>query len=298
MSDASTPPPGPFHYWDYPEPGPTALAMIESLPVRAELQGLLDNGDAEAIEQWLARAEVPEAVKAVVRRGLRGEDLFDAVEVASLHWYDRCGTYTVCLARRAGNRVWYEVWQDGDRLSELESDVELTGPELRNLMAKGDIDDEDYEYLAAFVASSQYHDDLADFAGWTEQDEGLRNKFIEGGEFPGHDFAWADLTGIAAARANLESASFYRASLAGADLFAAQLRHADLRYVELGYAVLQSAELEGAQLQGADLRNADLRFANLRNAKLCGADLRKADLRHANTRGADFSGANLTDCRW
>lgn len=291
MSDTNTclpRPAQPFRYWDYPEPGPQALSMMALSPLRDRLQALLEEGDAAEIEEWLASAEVPEAVKEVLRRGLLGEDLYDAVEVASLLWEDRCGTRTSCLALRRDGRILYQAWQDGVLIGEHKSEGELDGEEIRNLMVTGDVDDDDYSGKAAFTASSDFHD-LEDYEGWSEDSPAvaLAEGRMEGAELAGRDFALADLTGMRASRANLESASFYRARLVGGDFHAARLRHADLRFAELRYAFLQGADLEGAQLQGADLRNANLRFA----------DLRQADLSHADTRGADFSGADLTGCR-
>jgi uncharacterized protein YjbI with pentapeptide repeats len=300
MIDAITAEPRPvqrFRYWDYPEPGPVALAMLAPSPLRDQLQALLQDGDAGMIEEWLDTAVVAAEIKKVLRQGLRGEKVYDAVEAASLRWDDRTGTRTACVVRRQGRGLVYEVWQDGMQLAEREANRELGGRELLKLMLSGDFEtDADLPEVAAFEATSDFHEDLPDEAE-VELWRCLAVGVIEGWDLPGRDFAGADLAGIRASRANLEAAGFYGARLVGADFFATELRHANLCGAELRYAFLQSADLEGAQLQGADLRNANLRFACLRNAKLCGADLRHADLRHADTRGADFAGAILDDCR-
>jgi hypothetical protein len=285
----------PFRYWDYPEPGPIALAMLAPGPRRARLQRLLEARDAAAIHEWLDEADIADAVKEVVRRGLRGEEIYDAVydavEVASLRWDDRCGTVTSCVVRREPGWLLYEVWQDGELIGEFETMEELTGPEIRNLMVKSDINDEDYKGLAAFVTASAFHDDLEDFPGWQDEPDlqsVLEDGVIEGREFAGHDFTGANLPHLRAVRADLEAACFYRACLVGADFQSARLRHADLRQAELRHAFLQGADLEEAQLQGADLRHANLEFACLRNANLQGADLRDASLRHADLSGCRF----------
>ena len=97
--------------------GPAALAMLPASPARDHLQALLEDGDADAIGEWLESAEILETVKEVLRLGLRGEEVYDAVEVASLAWDDHTGTRTTCLARRAGGRVQYEAYQDGERIA-------------------------------------------------------------------------------------------------------------------------------------------------------------------------------------
>ena len=114
MSDVCPPTPGPFRYWDYPKPGPSALSLLGPGRLRNRLKKLVDEGDAVAIREWLDTTEAPEEVKVVLRRGLRGEEVYDAVEVASLRWEDRCGSHTSCIARREDDRLVYEVWQDGD----------------------------------------------------------------------------------------------------------------------------------------------------------------------------------------
>jgi uncharacterized protein YjbI with pentapeptide repeats len=273
-------------YWDYPPPGPAALAMLAPSPVRDRLKALLEEADAYEIEEWLAQAAIPEEVEHVLRRGLRGQDVYDAVEAASLVWEDRCGTYTSCVVRRQNEELLYQAWQDGELLGECETESELSGEEIRNLMVTGDIDDDDYSGKAGFTASSDFHE-VPDYEGWSEEPDVetiVASGVIEGKKFPGRDFSSLDLTGIRASRANLEGACFYRASLTGADFHAAALRHADFRCADLRYAVLHGADLEGAQLHGADLRGANLRFANLRGA----------DLHNALTEGADFTGADRT----
>lgn len=97
-------PPAPFRYWDYPEPGPTALAMLPPSPQRERLAVLLEGGDADEVAAWLETADIPEAVKAVVRRGLRGEQEYDAVAVGRLAWDDHTSTVTTCVATRRGGK--------------------------------------------------------------------------------------------------------------------------------------------------------------------------------------------------
>jgi hypothetical protein len=244
-----------FRYWDYPEPGPAALAMLASSPLRDQLQALLEEGECEAIEEWLARAEVPQAVKEILRQGYRGQDTFDVVEVGQLSWQDHLSTMTICLVTRRGAKLTYQAWQDGVLIGEHETDSELRGEEMRNLMVKGDIDDDDYEGKTAFAAYSDFHDDLEDYEGWTEEsdvEELLEKGVIEGRQLPGHDFAGRDLTGLRASRANLDGASFYGARLVGADFYAASLRHADFRFTDLRDACFQDADLEGARFHEAD----------------------------------------------
>ena len=69
MSDS---PAFPFRYWDYPEPGPAALSMLGPGTQSDELQVLLEDGDSDAIGEWLESTEVPDAVKEVLRKGFRG----------------------------------------------------------------------------------------------------------------------------------------------------------------------------------------------------------------------------------
>ena len=61
------PPAFPYRYWQYPEPGPAALAMLPLSPAREQLAALLVDGDADGIAGWLETADIPDAVKAVVR---------------------------------------------------------------------------------------------------------------------------------------------------------------------------------------------------------------------------------------
>ena len=58
-----------FRYWDYPEPGPTALAMLPPSAVRERFATLLADGDADEIGTWLETADIPDAVEVVLRRG-------------------------------------------------------------------------------------------------------------------------------------------------------------------------------------------------------------------------------------
>lgn len=160
-----------FRYWDYAEPGPAALAMLGSGPLRDRLNALLEEGDADDIEEWLKTAEVPDEVKEVLRRGLRGEWVYDAVEVGQLVWHDHLSTVTTCVAQRKEVRVLYRAWQDGELVGEHLADAELDGEEVRNLMVTGDIRDGDYTGKASFEASSAFHPDLEDFDGWEEPDD-------------------------------------------------------------------------------------------------------------------------------
>lgn len=160
-----------FRYWDYPEPGPAALSMLESGPLRDKLIALLEQEDADDIEEWLNSAKVPEPVKEVLERGLRGEWVYDAVEVGQLLWHDHLSTITTCVAQRQGNKVLYRAWQDGELIGEHLADAELDGEEIRNLMVTGDIRDDDYLGKAPFEAFSDYHSDLEDFDGWEEPED-------------------------------------------------------------------------------------------------------------------------------
>jgi hypothetical protein len=165
------PPTLPFRYWDYAEPGPAALAVLPASPLREQLVALLADGDADEIASWLEAADIPEAVKGVLRRGLRGEGEFDAVEVGRLTWDDLTSTATTCVARREGGKVLYRAWQDGELIGEHLAENELSGEAIRNLMVTGDIADDDYVGRTSFTASSAYHSDLADFDGWEEPED-------------------------------------------------------------------------------------------------------------------------------
>jgi hypothetical protein len=166
-----------FAYWDYPDPGQVALAMIRPPRLRSQLKRLLEAGDADEIEAWLDTAKIAEFVKRVLRQGLRGEWMYDAVEVGRLNWHDHLSTITTCVAQRKGGKLLYTAFQDGDRVGEHLSDSELDGDEIRNLMVKGCVDDDDYTAKADFEASSDFHKDLEDYEGWQgaeddEDDEG------------------------------------------------------------------------------------------------------------------------------
>jgi hypothetical protein len=109
----------PFRYWDDPEPGPAALALLGPSDMRDRLAALLAEGDPEAIEEWLAEESIPEEVKQVLGRSLRGEEAFDAVAAAGLRWEDRTGSYTSCVVQRQGKGLVYRVWQLFDYLSQV-----------------------------------------------------------------------------------------------------------------------------------------------------------------------------------
>jgi hypothetical protein len=160
-----------FRYWDYPEPGPAALAMLETGPQRDQLNALLEEGDAGDIEEWLGTAELTEPVKEVLGKGLRGEWVYDAVEVGQLVWHDHLSTVTTCVAERKDGKILYRAWQDGGLVGEHLADAVLDGEEIRNLMVTGDIRDDDYVGKASFEASSAFHPDLEDFDGWEEPDD-------------------------------------------------------------------------------------------------------------------------------
>jgi hypothetical protein len=197
---------------------PAALAMLGPSPTRNRLRALLEEADAQEIEEWPPRAAIPEEVEHVLRRGLRGEEIYDAVEAARLVWEDRSGTRTSCVVRRPNEALLYQAWRDGLLLGK-----------------------------AAFAVSYYYHE-IRDPDGWPEApaiETILADGVIEGMRFPGLDFSSLDLAGIRASRANLEGTCFYRANLAGADFHAAGLRHSDLRFADLRYAVLQGADPEG-----------------------------------------------------
>jgi len=161
----------PYRYWQYPDPGAEALAMLARSPQREQLDALVVDGDADEVAAWLEAADIPDAVKAVVRRGLRGEEVYDAVEVGRLVWDDHTSTVTTCVARREGDKVLYQAWQDGELIGEQRAERLLGGEAIRNLMVTGDIADDDYEGKTSFVASSAYHPDLEDFDGWEEPEE-------------------------------------------------------------------------------------------------------------------------------
>jgi hypothetical protein len=165
------PPASPYPYWQYPDPGPEALAMLPPSPAREQLAALLEEGDADEIAKWIETADIPDAVKTVVRRGLRGEEAYDAVEVGRLAWDDHTSTVTTCVARREGDNILYQAWQDGELIGEQRAERVLSGGAIRNLMVTGDIADDDYEGRTSFVASSAFHPDLEDFDGWEEPDE-------------------------------------------------------------------------------------------------------------------------------
>ena len=155
-----------FAYWDHPEPGPVALSMIRPPSLRRQkLKHLLDKGDADDIKEWLERVKIAEIVKRVLRQGLRGEWVYDAVEVGSLVWHDHLSTITNCVAMRRNDKLLYQAWQDGELVGEHVSEHELDGDEIRNLMVKGCIDDDDYTSKASFEASSKFHKDLEDYDG-------------------------------------------------------------------------------------------------------------------------------------
>ena len=161
----------PFRYWQYTEPGPAALAMLPPSAVRERLAALLADGDADEIAVWLEAADIPEAVKAVLRQGLRGEEEFDAVEVGRLAWDDHTSTLTTCVARREGDKILYQAHQDGELIGEQLAERVLSGMAIRNMMVTGDIADDDYEGRISCVASSAFHPDLEDFPGWEESED-------------------------------------------------------------------------------------------------------------------------------
>jgi len=158
-------------YWPYRDPGAEALAMLPPSPARERLAALLADRDADEIAKWLETADIPEAVKAVVRQGLRGGEQYDAVEVGRLKWDDHTSTVTTCVARREGDKILYQAQQDGELIGEQLAERVLSGEAIRNLMVAGDIADDDYEGRTSFVASSAYHPDLEDFDGWEESEE-------------------------------------------------------------------------------------------------------------------------------
>ena len=165
------PPASPFRYWQYPEPGAEALAILPSSPQRGQLAALLADGDADEIAAWLEAADISDAVKTVVRRGLRREEVYDAVEVGRLVWDDHTSTVTSCVARREGDKVLYRAWQDGELIGECLAERLLSGMAIRNLMVTGNIADDDYEGKTSFEASSAFHPDLEDFDGWEEPED-------------------------------------------------------------------------------------------------------------------------------
>ena len=63
-----------FRYWDYPEPGPAALLMLDSGPLRDQLKALLEEGDADDIEEWLKTAEVPDEVNRIAEEFIAAHD--------------------------------------------------------------------------------------------------------------------------------------------------------------------------------------------------------------------------------
>lgn len=164
-------PASPFRYWQYPDPGAEALAMLTPSLEREQLAALLADGDADEIVAWREEADILKAVKVVLRRGLRGEQAFDAVEVGRLAWDDHTSTVTTCVVTRVGDKVLYQAWQDGELIGEQLAERELGGEAIRNLMVTGDISDDDYQGRTSFEASSAYHPDLEDFDGWEEPED-------------------------------------------------------------------------------------------------------------------------------
>ena len=107
---------------------------------------------------------------------------------------------------------------------------------------------------------------------------------LNGADFSGVDFKWANLSDADLKGADLTGINFKWASLMDADLSDANLTGADLRW----------ADLDGADMKGTNLTGTDLRWATLAGANLEGADLRGAIIEGTNLEGANLTGANLT----
>ncbi|MCW2235611.1 pentapeptide repeat-containing protein [Azospirillum canadense] len=110
--------------------------------------------------------------------------------------------------------------------------------------------------------------------------------------------AWACLSCLNLAGAELEDASLWGTiltctNLRGANLTRAILWGTGLEGADLTNAVLAGAKLTGADLSEADLTGARLMGANLTGANLTGANLTNADLSEADLTGIQLAGANL-----
>lgn len=103
-----------------------------------------------------------------------------------------------------------------------------------------------------------------------------------------------NLTGLALARAQLDSVNLAGANLERAWLVGANFSGADLTGVRLSLANLTTANLTKAHLNGAVLSLADLRRTQLIEAELSYAELDGAKMLGADVRGSTFTGALLS----
>ena len=81
--------------------------------------------------------------------------------------------------------------------------------------------------------------------------------------------------------------------LAFADLTKVDWAGADLRRANLYKVYLREANLQGANFDGANLQMAELLDANLQGASFWKTDLQRTELWRANLKGANLFGANL-----
>ena len=107
---------------------------------------------------------------------------------------------------------------------------------------------------------------------------------LNGADFSGVDFKWANLSDADLKGADLTGINFKWAILMDTDLSDANLTGADLRW----------ADLDGADMKGTNLTGTNLRWTTLVCANLEGADLRGAIIDGTNLEGANLTGANLT----
>ena len=102
---------------------------------------------------------------------------------------------------------------------------------------------------------------------------------LNGADFSGVDFKWANLSD-----ADLKGAALTGINFKWAILMDANLTGDDLRW----------ADLDGADMKGTNLTGTNLRWTTLVCANLEGADLRGAIIDGTNLEGANLTGANLT----
>ena len=118
---------------------------------------------------------------------------------------------------------------------------------------------------------------------------------LNGADFSGVDFKWADLSDANLSNADLTGINFKWASLMDTNLKGTNLTGSDLRWADLDGADLSNANLTGTDLRWATLAGANLEGADLRGAIVDGTILDEADLTGANVTGVNLHSAYLDD---
>ena len=118
---------------------------------------------------------------------------------------------------------------------------------------------------------------------------------LNGADFSGVDFKWADLSNADLKGADLTGINFKWAILMDADLSNTDLTGADLRWADLDGADLSNANLAGTDLRWTTLVDANLSHADLRGAIIDGTNLEEANLTGANLTGVNLHSAYLDD---